>query len=570
MHYSLSLQAGDGRKTAEEWRPLVEAFLKKMNFPLDGAWTAFLHDDTGHQHAHLVLCRSLGDGTIWNREFSAKRAIQATAEIEKEFGLLTHDRTSKREKKRQSVEEKKFEEQLKKEGKTMSKDHIKRAIDEFIESRKGQSYTAEELRAGLAAAGIQAEITERGGELVGVKFQHEGIWISGSSIGDQYKAQGLLGRGLTHVGTPAPMQAAAPKQERQQGRPSQRDQAIQRHNSAAASLGEIFGRALAVPIEAIRMIIRMIMQLINLLLGRKEAMYGAPAMSLGRFDQATGAFKPGNVPAEGAEGSAGAMAAMASVEGDLNVVAEKVEAGKWSELLEHGAAPYKHKEGEKESYFARLRLADGKETEVWGVDIERALAEAEAHPGDLVHLERVGKQQVTVKERTADGSTIEKTANRIAWSAEKSPESATAPQVPEAPAAKPALSPEAQADRETMREITIRWLRDRLDYVSRQFGSESTEQKAAFAQLDKLGYGPADELKYQAWLDKTERVEGESHDDYIRRREHEWLDERLGYAKKYPAGRDQEIEQIQKRMRELEEMQAEREALSEHKRDRQR
>ncbi|MEK9803543.1 MAG: relaxase/mobilization nuclease domain-containing protein, partial [Curvibacter sp.] len=200
IHYSLSLQAGDGRKTPEEWKPMVEAFLTKIGVPLDAAWTAYLHNDTDHQHCHIAFLRSFGDGEIWNREFSAKRAHQATAEIEKEFGLLTHDRTTRREKKRQSVEEKKFEKQLQKQGKTVSKEHIARQVDDFIESRRGQSYTVDELKSGLADAGIQVEVVERGGAIAGVKFQYEGIWISGSSIGDNYKAQGLLQRGLSGPG----------------------------------------------------------------------------------------------------------------------------------------------------------------------------------------------------------------------------------------------------------------------------------------------------------------------------------------------------------------------------------
>ncbi|PHM20682.1 MAG: hypothetical protein CK604_07160 [Curvibacter sp. PD_MW3] len=553
MHYSLSLQAGDGRKTTEEWKPMVEAFLQKMGVPLDAAWTAYLHDDTTMQHCHLAYLRSLGDGQVWNREFSAKRAIQATAEIEKEFGLLTHDRTPKREKKRQAVEEKKFEKLLKKEGKTMSKEHIKRAIDEFIESRQGQGYTIEELRSGLVLAGVDVVLTERGGAVAGVKFSHEGNWISGSGLGDGYKAQGLLERGLKHSFAPAPGKT----ETAEYGESSPRARSIAKHNTAAASLGELLAQSLLLPIEAIKALVRALIRMINMLLGRKEVTHGAPTQSLGRFNEMTGRFQPGRIPNVGEPGHAGALAAMAAAEGDLNTLAEHVETGSWSKLLEYGPAPYQHKEGAKESFFARLRLADGKETEVWGVDIQRALSEIDAHRGDLVTLERAGRQQVTIQERTAEGKQVEKQVHRNAWTAEKADNpSAASATVSSADAEK--HSSDALRDRDTMREITIRWLRDRADYIGKQFGSNGVEHQNVFKQLDRLGFGPADEVKYQTWraTDAIQRDEG--YDDFIHRRELEYLDERLGYAKKYPAGRDKEIEQIQQRINELEQMQIER------------
>ncbi|MFS3312488.1 LPD7 domain-containing protein, partial [Escherichia coli] len=53
-------------------------------------------------------------------------------------------------------------------------------------------------------------------------------------------------------------------------------------------------------------------------------------------------------------------------------------------LVEHGAAPYEHKKDNKDNYYVTLENADGKQSTTWGVDLQRAMAESEAQPGDHV------------------------------------------------------------------------------------------------------------------------------------------------------------------------------------------
>jgi hypothetical protein len=567
MHYSLSLQAGDGRKTPEEWKPMVESFLKKMGVPLDAAWTAYLHNDTTKQHCHVAFLRSLGDGQVWNREFSAKRAIQATAEIEKEFGLLTHDRTSKKEKKRQTVEEKKFEAQLQKQGKTMSKEHIARQVDDFIESRKGQSYSLDELKSGLADAGIQVEMVERGGQLAGVKFQHEGIWIAGSSIGGAYKAQGLLQRGLTTGDAssqadlpaqpgPAPTQKKNAEKDDEKSAKDETPPQLRQHNQRAAGVGDMLAKAMALPIEAMVKLIQMIIQMINWMLGRKEVTAGAPTGVLGRFSERTGHFEPGSFPAKSDPNHGKALAAVGAAAADLNALAEHATSGKkWSELLEHGPAPYKHQEGAKDSYFARLKLPSGKEAEVWGKDIERALADAGVQVGDKVNLERAGREDVTIKQLQKDGTVKQIDTHRNSWTAEKADGDEPGD------LGQAALMTQAKSEIAALRDSTIRFLRDKAEFVSMFLGKGGADYQSVMADLTRVGFGPADEVKYQAWCESSEAqlMAGESDADYIRRREIEYLTDQLSFYDKFKLGLDKdEVQQKTARLRELTAKQEER------------
>ncbi|EPZ8531009.1 LPD7 domain-containing protein [Salmonella enterica] len=71
-------------------------------------------------------------------------------------------------------------------------------------------------------------------------------------------------------------------------------------------------------------------------------------------------------------------------------------------LIEHGAAPYEHKKDNKDNYYVTLENADGKQSTTWGVDLQRAMAESEAQPGDHVELENLGRKAVTVEKDVKD------------------------------------------------------------------------------------------------------------------------------------------------------------------------
>lgn len=200
MHYSLALEAGDGRKTKEEWAVMVERFLDKMGFDRKrGAWASWIHRDTDMDHAHIVFMRSMGDGSLWNREFSARRAIQATAEIEREFGLLTHDRTPKKEKHRLTRKEAELASKLARKGQKMTKVEMQKHIDSVVSQLSKDhpdGYDVDQLSSALSGVGVQVEAYEPKGKLTGLKYQMDGVWVSGSSMGTDYSPKGLMARGL--------------------------------------------------------------------------------------------------------------------------------------------------------------------------------------------------------------------------------------------------------------------------------------------------------------------------------------------------------------------------------------
>ncbi len=68
----------------------------------------------------------------------------------------------------------------------------------------------------------------------------------------------------------------------------------------------------------------------------------------------------------------------------------------YGDLLEHGAAPYKNDPQNAPSYFVKLNTAHGERT-VWGVDLERAIAESGVKQGQHLKMLNIGKETVSVK-----------------------------------------------------------------------------------------------------------------------------------------------------------------------------
>ncbi len=90
------------------------------------------------------------------------------------------------------------------------------------------------------------------------------------------------------------------------------------------------------------------------------------------------------------------------------------------ELVEHGGAPYQHNPARSDSYYVVYRDTGGADHVVWGVDLERAVAESGALAGQQVTLENLGRRLVTVMVPVVDatGNVIgeeEKEVYRNTW-----------------------------------------------------------------------------------------------------------------------------------------------------------
>lgn len=107
--------------------------------------------------------------------------------------------------------------------------------------------------------------------------------------------------------------------------------------------------------------------------------------------------------------------------------------GRFSELVEHGKAPFEHVKGNRKSYFVTLRDEFGEEHTIWGVGLESAMQNSGADVGDKVRVEHMGSESVTLP----DGRTFE----RNNWQVDVAPKEKAADQ-PKPKRPRPAPAPD--------------------------------------------------------------------------------------------------------------------------------
>ena len=73
-------------------------------------------------------------------------------------------------------------------------------------------------------------------------------------------------------------------------------------------------------------------------------------------------------------------------------------------FIEHGHAPFKNDPSNPKSYYVTVEKPGGQPHTIWGVDLERAIGEANPAPGALVRIERTGSTKVPGR----NGETFEK------------------------------------------------------------------------------------------------------------------------------------------------------------------
>ncbi|SCX35204.1 Ti-type conjugative transfer relaxase TraA [Agrobacterium rosae] len=93
----------------------------------------------------------------------------------------------------------------------------------------------------------------------------------------------------------------------------------------------------------------------------------------------------------------------------VQLYADRQEFTNAGRLVDHGAAPYEHNPGARESYFVTLENDKGEQRTVWGVDLKRALLEGSPQIGDRIGLQHEGATPVTLP----DGTQTQRNAWRV-------------------------------------------------------------------------------------------------------------------------------------------------------------
>ncbi|MGD9663358.1 MAG: relaxase/mobilization nuclease domain-containing protein, partial [Porticoccaceae bacterium] len=85
-HASLTLPEGE-RLSSERWSSIANDFMQEMGFPSDSLYTVIRHNDTSHDHVHIIASRISLHGELWYGQWEVYRAIKATQTLERIHGL---------------------------------------------------------------------------------------------------------------------------------------------------------------------------------------------------------------------------------------------------------------------------------------------------------------------------------------------------------------------------------------------------------------------------------------------------------------------------------------------------
>ncbi len=191
-HISISLKPGE-RLDEEQKIDFAEKLLEKLNFQKERVpYLVVEHHDKDYEHFHIVAGRIRDDGTVVSDSKIALRTIQATKEIEKEFGLepVEFRQNSNRRIKRGEYK------LMERTGELSIIAEAKLVIDEVLKDKPQVKEFVENLQ--NSGFQVRPNISEKTGKMNGFSFKKGDITFKSSAIAKNYSFQNLQKNGLDY------------------------------------------------------------------------------------------------------------------------------------------------------------------------------------------------------------------------------------------------------------------------------------------------------------------------------------------------------------------------------------
>ena len=233
-HCSLALPSGE-RLDADKWDAVAVDFMGKMGFPADTTpWVAVRHNDTDHEHAHVVASRIGTNGSVWLGQWEARKAIEATQALERSHGLTITPGLGDARAERRTLSGKEINRAVRC-GQEPPRQRLQGLLAEAVQGKPGALEFAERLVA--AGVTVRANIATTG-KINGFSFAVDGVAFKASNLGKKYSWQGLQRAGVKYVETNdraglERLRAAADRRERPEAAEQRPDAAGERPDDGA-------------------------------------------------------------------------------------------------------------------------------------------------------------------------------------------------------------------------------------------------------------------------------------------------------------------------------------------------
>jgi hypothetical protein len=191
LHVSLSAAPGE-HFTDEQWRAISQRYLRGMGLS-HNQYVVTRHNDTEHEHIHLLANRIRFDGSVTSDSNDYRRQEVLMREIERDLGLQPVQPSVNVEKRAATKGE--LEHGLRT-GQPSTRQQLQQLCDGAIERCISFSdYVARLEAAGVALLPV---VQLEGRKLSGLSYRLDGVTMKGSDLGKRYSPAGLAKHGVSY------------------------------------------------------------------------------------------------------------------------------------------------------------------------------------------------------------------------------------------------------------------------------------------------------------------------------------------------------------------------------------
>ena len=188
-HASLSLSAGE-RLTHDQWNRVAESYVEQMGFQ-GSQYCVTRHQDTAHDHIHIVASRIRMDGTVVSDSQDYQRSEHALRGIEREYGLTQV--MSSREVEQRAPKRWELDQAVA--GNPSTRMQLQGLVDEAAHERPTMTQFLGRLEAAQVHVLPNVATT---GHVSGVTYLLDGEPMKGSDLGRRYTWAGLQKQGVQY------------------------------------------------------------------------------------------------------------------------------------------------------------------------------------------------------------------------------------------------------------------------------------------------------------------------------------------------------------------------------------
>jgi hypothetical protein len=148
-------------------------------------YAIYLHQDTPHEHIHIIANRVGLDGSVVSDSFDYSRSEKIIRHLEKEYGLVPTVSSKDVLRKSQANGELR---QLERTG----EESVRQKLQDLIDQTASFNQTMPEFIARLKEIGVNTKISlTKGGAIKGISYEFSGMAFSGTQLGKTYTFPGL-------------------------------------------------------------------------------------------------------------------------------------------------------------------------------------------------------------------------------------------------------------------------------------------------------------------------------------------------------------------------------------------